>query len=219
MKFNTESELIDVLRGTLQEIYSRRTINILEEVSLGYGVADLVLSVTDINFLSKRGNKHFLNYQDINIYNLIEKNKSIDLPEIIDITRASTRNVQRSLKKLLFNEYIKLDNKSYSVSENYVLSFDMNFAIEAKLKNWKRALEQAYRYKWFAEFSYVVLDEFYSKSAQKNLNIFEKYNVGLATINKNGQLKRLYSPERQKPLDKNMQMLLSENLVKSLAVC
>jgi len=47
MKFDTETELIDVLRATLKGSYSRKGVSIFEEVSLGYGVADMVLSIID----------------------------------------------------------------------------------------------------------------------------------------------------------------------------
>ncbi len=54
-------------------------------------------------------------------------------------------------------------------------------AVEFKLKNWRRALKQAFKYKNFANESYVVLDKEQSKRATKNLDLFKKANIGLIT--------------------------------------
>jgi hypothetical protein len=220
MKFNTEMELVDVLKSTLKESYSGQGINIFEEVSLGYGIADLVLCVLDNRFSNQqlKASTDILGKCDINVYSLIDRKVKINLLEIIEITRASKIKIIESLEKLMIRGYVDLLDGMYSVSKNYEFSFNMNFAIEAKLKDWKRALKQAYRYKWFADFAFVVLDEHNSSCALKNLIIFKKYNVGLATINRNGDLKRLHNPKKEMPFDKKMQMLFSEKIVLSSAI-
>jgi len=210
MKFETEIELINVLRSTLKENYSRKSVSIFEEVSLGYGIADMVLSILKEDFRENLHKKE-LNMRDINIYNLIVKIPHIKIIEILNITRISKSCTKESLNKLMANGYIILNDKGYIVSYSYELPFSLNFAIEAKL----RALKQAYRYKWFAEYSYVVLDEYNSRSAKNNIHIFEKYNIGLATINKLGELKRYFKPVIEKPLDIKMQMLLSEKITQN----
>jgi hypothetical protein len=45
------------------------------------------------------------------------------------------------------------------------------------LKNWKRALYQAHRYKWFANEAYVLLPESNIKPALNQIELFEQYNV------------------------------------------
>src|SRR5699024_4364390 len=92
------------------------------------------------------------------------------------------------------------------------LVFDLNFAIEAKLRNWKRALQQAYRYRWFAEYAYVVLDHHYSGPAITQLNLFKKHNVGLASIDSKGNIIKHYHPKRKEPFDLRMQRLFSEKI-------
>tara|TARA_R100000935_G_C2826257_1_gene162464 strand:- start:952 stop:1617 length:666 start_codon:yes stop_codon:yes gene_type:complete len=221
MKFDTEIELVNVLKSTLNECFPRQDINIFQEVSLGYGIADLVICVRDDKFCDKSFHlsRAILDKCDINIYYLIDRKPKITLLEIIEITRTSKMKIFDSLKKLVNSEYIDCIDGCYVISRSYEFSFNMNFAIEAKLKDWKRALKQAYRYKWFAEFAFVVLDEHNSSSALKNLLYFEKYNVGLATINRNGVLKRLHNPKRDVPFDKKMQMLFSEKFIFSSAIC
>ena len=73
-----------------------------------------------------------------------------------------------------------------------------SIAFEMKLRNWKRALNQAYRYKSFSEYAYVVMDDKFVTPALKNLDLFQKSNVGLISL-KNGRVSRHFIPERDEP--------------------
>lgn len=58
-------------------------------------------------------------------------------------------------------------------------------AIEFKLKNWNRALKQAFRYRNFANEVYVILDKEQSNSALANIDLFKRANIGLITYDIN----------------------------------
>ena len=68
-------------------------------------------------------------------------------------------------------------------------------AIEAKLKDWRRALQQAHRDKLFADRAYVVLPEKYSAAAIENLDQFRRASVGLMIVCDDG-VKTYYHPPR-----------------------
>ncbi|HEA23637.1 MAG TPA: hypothetical protein ENH87_22365 [Pricia antarctica] len=212
MKFQTETELVELLMKTLKRNYGKDYIEIFEEVSLGFGIADIVLTRLIKPRKKLESSKFFLTNYDINIYNIILKTGHISFDEIENITRNSKNKISKSVIKLIANKYVKIEGCDIHIDKNYEFPFNVNFAIEAKLKDWKRALKQAYRYKWFAEYSYVVMDAHYSNSAIKNINVFEKYNVGLATITTTGELKRYYNPTRERPFDQKMQILFSEKI-------
>lgn len=55
-------------------------------------------------------------------------------------------------------------------------------AVEAKLRRWREALEQAIEYKRFADFSYVVLPAELARAAVKNVTHFEDAGVGLLVL-------------------------------------
>lgn len=76
--------------------------------------------------------------------------------------------------------------------------------IELKLKNWKRALAQAYKYKSFSDISYVCMDEGNVDSVLKHLDMFEKYNIGLITISKNKKVNIIYKPAATDPYAKDL---------------
>lgn len=55
-------------------------------------------------------------------------------------------------------------------------------AVEAKLRDWRRALRQAYRNKLFATRTYVAMPRAFSASALSNLAEFRIASVGLMTV-------------------------------------
>lgn len=66
-------------------------------------------------------------------------------------------------------------------------------AVEAKLKDWRRALQQAHRDKLFADRVYVALPEKFSNSAISNIAEFRRASVGLIVVNNVGA-KTYYHP-------------------------
>jgi len=212
MKFLAETQLVEVLKTSLKNIYTRDCVKIFEEVSLGYGIADIVVSDLKKTACQDSRSEQLLDLFDINIYSLVLKSEGLAISDVINITRCSKQAISRSLCKLLDNGYVINDENRLVANRFYEFPCRNNFAIEAKLKDWKRALKQAYRYKWFAEYSFVVLDAYYAKAALKNREYFVKYNVGLASISPDGTLQRHFNPIRQAPFDLKMQILFSEKV-------
>ena len=66
--------------------------------------------------------------------------------------------------------------------------------IEVKLKNWKRALQQAYKYRSFSDVAYICMDEKNVKPALENLELFKKCNIGLLAIDSKNKIKIYYEP-------------------------
>jgi hypothetical protein len=62
---------------------------------------------------------------------------------------------------------------------------DFIIAVEAKLRNWKVALKQAYRNKLFANRTYVALPKRFSSAAISNISEFKKASVGLIVVEEN----------------------------------
>lgn len=73
------------------------------------------------------------------------------------------------------------------------------FAVEAKLRDWRRALEQARRYREYAHQSWVLLDKTHIRPALANVDVFKRANVGLATISVDGEVERLVFPKEAAP--------------------
>lgn len=91
------------------------------------------------------------------------------------------------------------------------------YAIEAKLRDWRKALYQASRYHDFAHQSWVLIDHYYCATALKNRSEFIRRNVGLASIEKDGKLiihinSKINSPKSQFRYWYAANLILKQNL-------
>lgn len=216
--FFSEKELVNTLKSNYELICNwdscKYNTKISEEVNLGFGIADLVIS--KISSKQQLFDRTSLNYFDIIIYKIIETNQTISFDKIKEITRANDISIKKSLSKLMISCYINNEDSLFQFSKSYKNIVTDLIAIEAKLKNWKRALDQAFRYKWFAKKSFVVLDSINIKPALKNIQQFRKLNVGLAEINVKGTVLIHFRPIKNQPIDEKMWILFNEKVKKSL---
>lgn len=83
-------------------------------------------------------------------------------------------------------------------------------SFELKLKDWRRAAKQAFRYKSFSNIAYVVLSSKSANAALNNIELFQKYNIGLAKFDEGSCFEILYKPELGIPYSETLnQKLLS----------
>jgi hypothetical protein len=83
-------------------------------------------------------------------------------------------------------------------------------AFELKLRKWKRALVQAYKYRAFAEISYVILDDSYINPALKNIGLFISANIGLLSIDETGEVKSHFEPTAELPYSEHYSSVVLE---------
>lgn len=213
----TEKELVNLLTFNLQKKFEDRKIAIFKEISVGYGIADMVVSVVNEEKQEDRKGVNSLTEKEVHTYTVLENERWLTFAELRNITRIGKYQLTSSLSNLKEKGFIEENRGEYQISKEFDLIFDFNFAIEAKLRNWKRALHQAYRYRWFSEYAYVVLDHHYSAPAIAQLDLFKKFNVGLASIDSAGEIFRHYHPVRKVPFDIRMQRLFSEKMRSELS--
>ena len=72
-------------------------------------------------------------------------------------------------------------------------------AFELKIRNWRRALTQAFRYAAFAHYSTVVLDDAHVQPALDSLQSFKNSNIGLLSIDRLGNIDSHYYPKFRRP--------------------
>lgn len=77
-------------------------------------------------------------------------------------------------------------------------------SFELKLKDWKKAAKQAFRYKSFSNISYVVLTSKSANNALNNIALFEKYNIGLAKFNADSTFDILHKPILNTPYSEKL---------------
>jgi len=85
-----------------------------------------------------------------------------------------------------------------SLSTSNVNSF---LAFEVKMRDWRGALSQAFRYKYYANTSIVVLPPKDAQLAHQYIYTFKTLGIGLWAFDKaTGTITRHFTPGRQKPM-------------------
>lgn len=217
--FDTEKQLVETIKENYTHLLDkmdaldrRRKYHILEELDLGHGIADIVFAPKPSNTKSI-GRKRPLSYSDIFIYALLEKESvGMCFESIKNRTKISDKQLSKILFNLMDEKIIEIVGDQFLIGNKKLANAD-SIAIEAKLKDWKRALKQAYRYKWFATYSYVFMDSKFVGPALKNKATFKKYNIGLASVSTDGAIDILLKPMKIEPYDDVMRMLLGEYLL------
>lgn len=85
-------------------------------------------------------------------------------------------------------------------------------SFELKLKDWKRAARQAFRYKSFSNVAYVVLSATNATTATSNIAWFEKYNIGLAKFDVDNHFEIIHKPILSLPYSGQLNSRLKDNI-------
>ncbi|HEY4515592.1 MAG TPA: hypothetical protein VJH67_00155 [Candidatus Paceibacterota bacterium] len=212
--FKSERELVSCITSYLDlnndSFLKGRNQKVFTELNLGYGIADVVAVSYDQTNLQR---KNFLAYFDISLLNLIGKEKKVSFDDIVYITKSPEKKIRSALSSLMEEEFIIYRKGHYISHKKYQDILTDSVAIEAKLHNWKQALKQAYRYKWFSNKSFVFLPYENIKIPSENIEIFKKYNVGLASVSRDRGIEVIYTPVETAPVSENMRIALNEHLL------
>lgn len=191
-----------------------------KEIDIGYGISDIFYYDISENTVNKRKQltkSKIKNKKLIEILLKIKNKKIISVNYLNNITNHLNCSTQKKIIDYLLKNKIILKEKNreyYCINKNYSPHINKSVAVEVKLKNWKRALFQAYRYNFVADKSFVVIPEEYSRQAVENILYFKKYNVGLITVTNTG-INPIFIPRKNPKKYKN-EVLLNytfENLV------
>lgn len=94
------------------------------------------------------------------------------------------------------------------------------YAFEGKLKDWKKALHQAYRYRYYADKSIVVMPLQNANAALKNLDCFISSQVGFWTYcTETERIREWYTPTRVKALSQRSRDLAVKKISLKLDLC
>lgn len=93
------------------------------------------------------------------------------------------------------------------------------FAFEMKKSDWKRALTQAFRYKAFVNYSFVIIDIFHEQPAIKNIDLFKRANIGLISIGINGNFIFHHKPKYEHPYCESLRNKINKMLRENIFSC
>lgn len=184
------------------------------ELASGYGIADLVFYNLKPNARRKRP------ITSLDALRLLTELKKFE-DDTVSVTTLRNKltfssNKNEVITYLLQEGYLdEVNEEQYKRAYDYTVGFSEVIAIEAKLKDWKRGLYQAYRYRDFANESYLALYSPYLHRALKNLDEFKKYNVGLIEVTESN-LNIVFRPQREESKQNLFSATAYENALQNL---
>jgi hypothetical protein len=195
-KFSLELDLVQIFHEHLQASYSKKHI-IEKEVNCDFGIADLVMfkvkNITNNNF-----NLSLISPDWAFSLRMLAYRKIFSTEDFCQLAGVSKNSAAQALREFCSAQYCeKISNNTWRKIKQPTLISDYIVSYEAKLKNWKRALWQACRYKTFSNESWVVLDCINEKPAIKNIQSFVDFNIGLVSVSKNGSVNVYYQPKEE----------------------
>lgn len=199
-RFTTESNLVNALELLLINRNQVHQSGFLKEFDCSNGIADIVF------FELRKGWENHIILGEIPArwafaFCQLPYRKYFTAAEF-----AKTAGVTKKRAILALQQYTSLglckrslDNERWIKYKQPRPIVNKIYAVEAKLRDWKRALSQAYRYLEYANQSWVVMDDRCVKSALSNIQKFKRLNVGLATLKTDGTIIVHFVPKESSP--------------------
>lgn len=161
------------------------------EFSVGRGIADLYIVEEDRSALRRRKGLDVPAITDKTQNQIIELIGRADGVPFEDLAKYLSRhkiaNADHHLTMLFEQGIVYSDTlRVYAkeIARSNVIRHSV--AIEAKVRDWRKGIKQALRYKHFADKSYLALYEAHVRSARDSLHVFETLNIGLIGVSDTG---------------------------------
>lgn len=173
---------------------------VVSEFNSSFGVADVVMGTYKRSFSAKNV-RSVVDPSWVGVVNAWSKDEERVVAEIAAAQGVGVATVRKKIHEFVEATLVKrLNSGKYVIHEDYRIIIETSVAVEAKLRDWKKALRQARRYRKFANFSFVLLDEEHCVVALRNIDEFRRYGIGLASLGRSN-VSVYYSPERHNPPD------------------
>ncbi|MHB8904873.1 MAG: hypothetical protein ACYC4T_06715 [Melioribacteraceae bacterium] len=151
------------------------------------------------------------NYQPRNNFPSHISSKRGETLFLLDFTRTLLKQHEISRHPREMKLFRELELNGFGISDLLLYEFSRSTdknefkrqtltVFEIKIKDWRKAIQQAFRYRYYANRSIVVIPLENIRSAKNNLSVFQELKVGLWGYDR--QSKRVfkyYTPKLQKP--------------------
>lgn len=183
--FKREKQLQEKLLDLVKDLVSEKTYAFVRrEVPVGGYIPDMII----VQFHSDPSEVLSINnwsFRHAYIVWLLKSENKLTFQSIAERCYESAERISPIIESLLQGNVIQKVGKNHISLCQEVLAMQAEvIAVEAKLKHWRRALEQAIRYKSFANRVFVAMDCVGVPRKQKVLDEFRNNDVGLCAISK-----------------------------------
>ena len=205
LMFGSEDQLRQTAVPVLKRDLTDNDAQIVEEFSYSGGRTDLVFSYVSDAYRSRRVEELGVGIpiedkEKLKVFlHLHKKDKPVLKENFLRKSGWNSENVSEELDWLVNHNFVTENGDKIRTKPYLRRHITTSIAIELKLEKWKRALQQALKSRAYSEYQYVVIDAGNIERATRELELFEKHEIGLISISSAGELEIFYDPERQTP--------------------
>jgi hypothetical protein len=178
-----EKHLVSKFEALLQRELrqSERSFSLRREVGAGRSIADVVAFLLPHDPSKLYSSK--LSASEAVLVSIVREKRTVSVEELQRIFGPDSDKLNGQILRLISNQVINQNESLLSLNDGWPpLKI---IAYEAKLREWKEAVEQASTYLAYADESFVVLPSMSSGTAFPNASIFEERGVGLISVDEN----------------------------------
>lgn len=206
--FRWEAELAPIVESHFSLLVpnssSGAPFSVFPEVPAAVGVVDLLAVTFNSSALAAReeaGIGPICSPLRIRTLDLLASNQIKRIDTLARRLGSSESSLRKStLAPLAKDELIHLSGERVQSTGIWTPLGEAITAVELKLSKWRSALRQADNFGLSADYSWVVLDEDRSKVARQSKDLFRALGVGLATVDRAGDLHAAVKPRLRPPI-------------------
>ncbi len=222
MVYDSEKNLVrDFKRSFIRSIKRTDSILILDEIETSWGRVDLLIIHYDHdNFLKRQSAlktkdiKPFTNLAAYTISYIID-NPFCTSDQLRKFLKSKNGVFLETIENLLNRDliyYYKNDTfRAKALSKIYFIKQIQAF--EAKLNNWKRAVDQSERHLWFTNSSYIVLPNISDFVKNKVKYSCSERGIGLILQSTQNSFSVIKHPPNRRHIDSILSWKLNESLI------
>lgn len=186
-------EFVEEYKKKFLSYNKKKNLAIFVEPRLESGFPDIVFAKYDSNILKNWNPKRKkLNEIDLKIVSLINSFKGLTSKELYKFG-FSNEEILCSIEKLLDSEMIFRTNEMWKTKKNSELcGVTELIAIEAKMYNNSKVLDQAMTNTWFSSESYTLVNT--SKPARKTIETYNSKGIGM--YGKDGKFNKIIKAKK-----------------------
>jgi len=216
MGFETEDELRQIATPLLKEKFGTDHTQVVPEFSYSAGRTDVVLTSVSDKYLQRRTEELGIEIpitekNHLKTFLQLHNRGEITKEYFYELGASGRRSKKASLDWLIERNFVvETDDGKVKTAPYLRRHITQTYAVELKLSKWRTALKQAVRGKSFAEFRYVVLDADHVDAALDNKQEFQERDVGLLSVDTQGNCVEHVSATRVNPFSPLHTWLLNE---------
>lgn len=220
-KYDSEKELVnDFNKAYINTLRKGKNVLILPEINTNWGIADVLSIHYDKSKLTKRCETITstpLDFSNLAAYAMTYLSESLtttieDLGDYLKVKNGPLAHVLDILiSRGLVYVYKDGTVRSRMLTKCFVIKNILAF--EAKISNWKRAIDQAERHLWFTGNSFVIVPGLTRTTVQKINFECSRRGIGLIVQSGNKSFKVVREPIRKSCTDSYFSWKLNELLI------